>query len=185
MWPRRRDEPLHRRLAREAGLGEEPAPHDPGPHWGEVGIHGIHRPREWDAVVTVGAAVAGDEVRFVALAESSLLVEEGAEDVDPSELADAVERVVAPPYRAVGVRRGGLWIVGARRIEVVSLEEDPGGDELELAWDGEARSLLVGGTPRFGGVPELERLASERYDAWAVRAARLDGALWEVEVAPL
>ena len=50
----RREEPLHERLAREGGLSERP-PHDTRPRWGEVGIHGVHRQREWDAVATVDA----------------------------------------------------------------------------------------------------------------------------------
>ena len=62
-----------RRLAREAGLTPEPEPHDPGPHWGEVGIHGVHRQRDWDALVAAAAGDPGDEVRFVALADGSVV----------------------------------------------------------------------------------------------------------------
>ena len=55
-----------------------PLPHDPGPHWGEVGIHGLHRQREWDALTTVDAPeVVGDELWFVALADGRTVVEEG------------------------------------------------------------------------------------------------------------
>jgi hypothetical protein len=54
-----RREPLHKKLAREARLDQErepgPEPLDPGPHWGATGIHGVPRPRRWDAV---GPAVA-------------------------------------------------------------------------------------------------------------------------------
>ncbi len=35
-----------------------PLLHEPGPHWGEVGIHGLHRPRRWDAVAVVEVAFA-------------------------------------------------------------------------------------------------------------------------------
>ena len=40
-----RREPLHKKLAREARLEQEPeqGPVDPGPHWGVTGIHGVPR----------------------------------------------------------------------------------------------------------------------------------------------
>jgi hypothetical protein len=39
-----RREPLHKKLAREAGLEQqEPPLVDPGPHWGVTGIHGVSR----------------------------------------------------------------------------------------------------------------------------------------------
>ena len=180
-----RREPLHRRLAREAGLTAETPAHDPGPHWGEVGIHGIHRQREWDAVVAVAAEVSGHEVRFVTLADGTVVIEGGADDADPSPLADALEGQVGAPYRAAGVRRGDLWTVGARRIDVIELDPDPGGEELELSWNDGERALRVDGEPTLGSVPVLERLASARHDAWVVRASRLDGPLWEYSVAPL
>ncbi len=183
-WLRRR-EPLHRRLAREAGLTPEPQPHDPGPHWGEVGIHGIHRQRDWDALVAVAAEIAGDEVRFVTLADGSVVIEAGEDDADPSPLADALEGQVEPPYRAAAVRHDDLWTVGARRIEVIELDPDPGGEELELSWNDGERAIRVDGEPTLGSVPALERIASERHDAWVVRASRLDGPLWEYSVAPL
>ena len=43
---------------------------EPGPPgWLDVGIHGVPRPREWDAVLTVEAEVDGDRAVFVALPE--------------------------------------------------------------------------------------------------------------------
>ena len=64
------------------------------PSWQETGIHGIHRPREWDATVTADAPdVEGDSFRFVALPDGTLLVEEGPESsLEP--LAAAVEQAV-------------------------------------------------------------------------------------------
>ena len=85
----RRREPLHERLAREGGLGPQPLPEAAPPGWMETGIHGVQRPREWDAVVTVEAeGVEGDRALFVALADQTLLVEEG-ENVEP--LANALD----------------------------------------------------------------------------------------------
>lgn len=160
-----------------------PLPHDPGPHWGEVGIHGLHRHREWDLVTTVeSTGLEGDEAWFVALLDGRVVTEEGMHD--PSPLADAV--ALAAPYRAHAVRRDlALWVVGARRIETVTLVEDPGGEAVELAWDGRERTVRIDGEPTLAGVPELERLASARHATYVVTALRLEGDVWEISVSPL
>ncbi len=180
-----RRESLHERLAREGGLTQpEPPPHDTTPRWGEVGIHGVPRPRQWDATAMVEAPdLEGDEARFVALQDGSLLVEDGP---DPAPLADALEARLPPPYRAEAVRRNERWwAVAARRIQVVELRDDVQGDALELTVNEGARTLRVDGMPAFGSVPELERLGAERGESYVVRASRLDGSLWEVTVTPL
>lgn len=175
-----RREPLHEQLAREGGLVERP-PHDPSPRWGEVGIHGVHRQRVWDAVATVDAPeLRGTEVVFVCLPDGSLLVEEGELGVEP--LAEALEPSVSPPYRAEAVQRGeGLWAVAARRIRVVEVAEAVDGDNLTVTKRGTERTVEVDGSATFGSIPTLERLVGE--DA-ALTAHRLDGALWEVDVTP-
>ncbi len=161
-----------------------PLPEPGRPGWMETGIHGVHRAREWDAVVTVDAeGVKGDRARFVALADESLLIEEG-DEVDP--LADALEGVVPPPYRAEAVRRGETqWAVGIRRIAVVELPEDPGGDQLTLTVRDGERTLLVDGASIFGSIPALEELGASRGESYVVEAHRLEGALWEIRVTPL
>jgi hypothetical protein len=161
-----------------------PLPEPARPGWMETGIHGVHRAREWDAVVTVDAeGVKGDRARFVALADETLLIEEG-DEVDP--LADALEGVVPPPYRAEAVRRGETqWAVGIRRIAVVELPEDPGGDELTLTVRDGERTLLVDGASIFGSIPALEELGASRGESYVVEAHRLEGALWEIRVTPL
>jgi hypothetical protein len=182
----RRGEPLHERLAREGGLEQgEPPPHDTTPRWGGPGIHGVPRPRQWDATVVVEApALGGDEATFVALPDGTLLVEEGGDDVEP--LADALEGQLPAPYRAHAIHRDERrWAVAARRIEVVELPPDVGGEELELTASEGERSLRVDGMPSFGNVPALERLGEARGDSYVVHAQRLDGLLWEVHVAPL
>jgi hypothetical protein len=177
----RRSKPLHERLAEEGGLVER----RPGPLFTgiipETGIHGVPRERQYDAVATTDAPdVAGSTARFVALADGSLLVEEGEGDLTP--LADAIEQEISRPYRATAVRRGGeTWAVAAQRLQVVELPE-PGGDEIELVLRGDEKALVVDGNRSFGTLPELESLANG--DA-VVRAARLDGNLWEVRVDPL
>jgi hypothetical protein len=161
-----------------------PLPHDPGPHWGEVGIHGLHRQREWDTVVAVEADLEGEEAVLVALPGGRVLVESGRRGADWHPLLAAVG--VPRPFRAHAVRRGGrTWVVAARAIQVVELGPDVAGDEVELAFDGAERSVRVDGEPTLAPVPELEALVGGRFAAYVVRAARLEGPIWEVEVAPL
>ena len=182
--PRRK--PLHERLAREGGLlGGPLQPPDLLGRLSGAGIHGLQRLREWDTVLTVDAPpLAGDRAQFVALPDRTLLVEEGEGDFGP--LAEAVEAELDPPYRAEAVRRHEeLWAVAARAIEVVELAEDPGGDELTLTVRDGERELVVDDTRTFGGLRALERLAEGRFESYALRAARLDGDLWEVDVSPL
>jgi hypothetical protein len=186
--PFRRREPLHERLAREGGM--RPPPEDPGPHWGEVGIHGVPRLREWDAVLTAEAPdLSGDEVSFVALPDGSLLVEQAGERDDLTPLADAVEGSVAPPYRAEAVRRTGqTWAVGVRSIDVVELPDDVPGDAITLTVHGGVRDLLVDGERSFGSFGSfraLEEYAGARFASYSLDATRLDETLWEVRVAPL
>ena len=160
-----------------------PLPHDPGPHWGEVGIHGLHRVRDWDVVTTVEApAIVGPEAWFVVLDGARTLVEDGSPD--PAALAAAV--TLAPPYRASAVRReGGLWVVAARAIETVRLEDDPGGTRLEVTWDGSERTVRIDGEPTLAGIPELERIGAARYASYVVTASRLERDVWEILVAAL
>jgi hypothetical protein len=196
----RREEPLHIRLAREAGvdLNGEPAvedsPPDPpgetGSLWWDAaapeertapspwrdgyggGSVGLPRFPEWDAVATATVELAGSRAVFVALPSGDLVIEEGPDSVQP--LADAIESELGPPYRAEAVRRGeNLWAIGARRIEVVTL---PGihGDEIELTNRDGHRTLVVDGERSFGSIPALERPDT------VCRASRIDGDVWEV-----
>lgn len=202
----RRREPLHERLAREGGLQPQPLP-EPRPPWGaegdrssgrsvagsagnasiprwmETGVHGVPRERRWDAVVTVEAeGVDADAALFVALPDDTLVVEEGG---DVEALAAALDTVVEPPYRAEAARRSETqWAVGVRRIRVVELADDPEGEEVTLTVNAGERMLAVDGAQAFGSIGELEALGGGR-EAYVVRARRLDGALWEVEVMPL
>jgi hypothetical protein len=161
-----RREPLHERLAREAGLDGATAPVDPRPVWQETGIHGIQRPREWDATVTADAPdIEGDTVRFVTLPDGTLLVEDGPDDsLEP--LATAVEQAVPAPYRARAARQGqSLWAIQARRIEVVELPVD--------------------GARIFGSLPRLDEVGARVGREFTVHAERLEGDLWEVRATAL
>jgi hypothetical protein len=185
----RRREPLHERLAREGGLGrDEPPPHDTAPRWGGAGIHGVPRPRQWDAVVVATAPFEGEWLTFVVLPDGTILTADDADVTDEAlvPMAAALETSVEPPYRAEAVRRGeNRFAVAARRIEVAEVPEEVNGDEVDLTvYEGE-RILHVDGERSFGSIASLERLAGGRFPSYSLRAERLDGPLWEVRVTPL
>lgn len=184
MTPFWRRKPLHERLAEEGGLGPPVAGDHRSPWEQLVGVHGLSRPRQWDAVVAADAPeLEGDAVHFAALPDGTLIVDEDVPDGSLAPLADAVEEIVSAPYRAEGVRRGEtVWAVAARRIDVLELAEDPGGDAIELTIHDGERTVLVDGARVFGSIRELEELVG---GDGVVRAVRLDGALFEVEAAPL
>lgn len=146
----------------------------------------MHRGREWDAVASVRADVAGDEAWLVALPGGELLVEDGAEGLDPAPLVAAV--ALEPPFRAHAVRRsrgGELWAIAACRLEVVQLHDDPAGAVVVVTWDGRARTVRIDDEPTLSAVPELERLGAARHAAYVVTAERLTRDLWEVTIAAL
>lgn len=147
---RRNEETLNEQLLREAGLGRQrvesapvrlPAP-APEP---AVGL-----------LVAKAPGIAGRQVQFVALPTGDLIVETEQGDGDLGPLADAVERNVPPPYRAICTREhDDRWQIVAERLHVRELHYD-GVDEVELEEDG-----------RIG------------------HASRIDGDFWEVEAHPL
>jgi hypothetical protein len=161
----RRRKPLHEQLAEEAELdiGKEARPprafagflHDLA-NSDVVGIHGVHRPRVWDAVATVEAELPGDSLHFAALPNGTLVVDEDVPDGALVPLAEALEAAIQPPYRAEGVRQDErVWAIGAKRIEVRAFPEHVE-DELELV---EGEMVVLG--------------------------RRLDGDLFEIEATPL
>jgi hypothetical protein len=193
----RRSQPLHRRLADAAGLSLEATPgRMPGlaaepPGWdgeprGESGIHGVPRARRWDAVATATThGLRGDAVHFAALPDGTLVVDEDEPDDALTPLADALEQMLAPPYRAEAVRRSpDTWAVAGRRLAVVAA---PGldGNEAELVVTAGDRSLTVDGLRRLARAPALEAAGAQHGAEFVVRATRLDGDLWEVEATPL
>lgn len=156
---------------------------DPARHWLAAGITGLARSREWDATGAVeGPGEVGEEVEFVALPDGRLLAAGGR---DPGPFAGALEGSLDPPYRALARRQPEIWAVGARSIEVAEVSDDPGGDEVEIVRTEEGVSTTIDGLPTARSVPELERLGEARGDAYVVRAGRLDGALFQVEVEAL
>jgi hypothetical protein len=128
--------------------------------------------------------MAGHEVDFVTLPDGSIVIDREEGDADVTPFAEAVERRVTPPYRVHAVRReDGVWALAVRRIEVASFSAE--GDEIDLSEHDGVRTLVVDGESRFGSVPELEEIGRRQGNAYVVRAARLDGDLWEVTADPL
>jgi hypothetical protein len=168
-------------LAHPPGLDGQPA------GLGEPALHGVSRARTWDAVVSAKAPrlVAG-EVRFVALPDGSLVVDEEAPLGETAPLAEAVERSLRPPYRAVGVATGdGVWVIGAVRIHVVPVAEDVDGDDLVLSVGEEGKTVTLDGQPADVALDSLEEWAARHHSTYVVTASRLDDRNWEVELMPL
>jgi hypothetical protein len=162
-------------------------PLDPAREWLAAGITGLARGREWDAVSTLaGAGVPGEEVRFVVLPDGSIVAESPPE-TDPAPFVEALRDSIAPPYRALAVRRPELWAVGAVAIDVARLDPDPRGDDLQLTRTDAALELTVDGVPADPAhAVALQRIASSRVDGpFAAHAKRIRDDLWELSVLAL
>jgi hypothetical protein len=197
---RRRQETLNAQLLREAGLDPDQALGDATPALGSQPVqsvpapggrrHGLDAhnlridPRDWDTCVTATVpGLSGSRIEFTTIPDGDVIVSEETGDADVSPLADAVERHVDPPYRAVAARQDDdLWAVGAKRIRVAPIPF-PTGDTLELSWNGEYAELRVDGEPSDAAIPsELAELGEAGGASYFVEAARIDGDLWEVRV---
>ena len=190
----RRERPIHQQLAREGGLDyardlADLSPREPidprHPFWQVVGIHGIPREREWDAVASAEApGLPGDDVEFVVLPDGSLVVDEDVPDGTLAPLADALS--LPAPYHAFGLRQDAdVWSVAAKRVQVAEVPEHVEGDEIQLVVTDETRTLVVDDMPSSASIPSLEAFAAEQFGSFVLRASRLDDLLWEVTVIPL
>jgi len=190
----RRERPIHQQLAKEGGLDyardlADLSPREPidsrHPFWQVVGIHGIPREREWDAVASAEApGLPGDDVEFVVLPDGSLVVDEDVPDGTLAPLADALS--LPAPYHAFGLRQDAdVWSVAAKRVQVVEVPEHVEGDEIQLVVTDETRTLVVDDMPSSASIPSLEAFAAEQFGSFVLRASRLDDLLWEVTVIPL
>jgi len=154
----------------------------------ELGIPGVTasaRPEEWDAVESTRASgLVGDEVHFVALAdaERTVVVDENEPDGSVEPLADAIEKAVEPPYRAVALRQDGdVWSVGATRVDVVELAAEIDGDAIELtSVDGKV-GLRIDDRDSDLELPALEEIGGRLESDYAVRAERLTETIWVVD----
>ncbi|HEY6076989.1 MAG TPA: hypothetical protein VIV36_09115 [Gaiella sp.] len=149
------------------------------------GVMGVGPGKTYDAVVAAHAPeLTGDAVTFVALEDGTLVVNEDVPDGSLASVADALEQMVPPPYRAAAGRTDGdTWTAVAESVGIVELRGFEG-DEVDLSVvDGE-RTLTVDGEPTTGSVPALDALAEE-HDSVALHAERVDGELFAVDVFPL
>jgi len=149
------------------------------------GVMGVGPGRTWDAVVAAHApALTGDTVTFVALEDGTLVVTDDVADGALGPIADTIEEMVGPPYRAAAARgEGDLWNAVAESVRIVELG-DVASDEVELTVvDGE-RTLTFGDEQTDRALPALDALAAE-HDAVAIHAERVDGSLFAVDVFPL
>jgi hypothetical protein len=154
----------------------------------EVGIHGLHRHREWDTVQTVApTAAGGEDVQFVVLPDGEPVLEwdapQGSFSGPLERLADPVRRALAPPFRVRAVRRAHGWVAGGRQIVVVELPIK--GGELTFRVSGAERELRVDGWPAVAGTDALEQAVETRFDSYFVFARHLSRSFWEIEVSPL
>ncbi|MDX6410570.1 MAG: hypothetical protein QOE91_86 [Gaiellaceae bacterium] len=209
LFRRKREETLNEQLLREAGYDasgkpaappeEEPAaapdqdfvaapapwlvgpPGPMDPRAGLLTYGAAARPRTWDVVTAAEAPeLTAQRYEFATVPDGSLIVGDDC-DEDLSPLADAVEKELKPPYRALAVRsddRG--WMVSARNLDVVALPVD--GEELELTEVGGERHFAVDGSEKSAARAPAELVALGRHEGvdYVVQAQRLDGNLWEV-----
>jgi hypothetical protein len=187
----RREEPLHEKLAREGGLDFPRAvqdlagPLDPRhPFWQVAGIHGVHRAREWDAVVAAEAPqLPGDELDFVVLEDGTLVVEEDLPEDALAPLADKLDEQLEPPYHAYAHRReGDAWVGAAIVVDVVEVTEEIDADSIEIVVRDGERMTVIGGELTDLRIEPLEALAEEDFESYYLEATRIDSTLWEVSV---
>ena len=149
------------------------------------GVMGVGPGRTWDAVVAAHApALTGDSTTFVALDDGTLIVNDDLPDGALGPVADAIEEMLPPPYRAAAARaEGDSWNAVAESVQIVELA-GISSDEVELTLvDGE-RTLTLGNEQSDQAVPALDALAEE-HEAVAIHAERVDGNTYAVDVFPL
>jgi hypothetical protein len=149
------------------------------------GVMGVGPGRTWDAVVAAHApALTGDSVTFVALPDGTLVVNEDVADGSLTPVAEEIEEMVKPPYRAAAARNDGdMWTAVAESVRIVELP-GVGAEELELTVVGGERTLTVGDEETDVALPALDALADEQGDV-AIHAERVDGDTFSVDVFPL
>jgi hypothetical protein len=149
---------------------------------GIAGIHGDPRPRMWDAVASASApGLPGDAVGFVVLEDGTVIVEDDVPDGALIPLADALERTLAPPYRAAAIRHGGdVWAAVAEKTAMVELRLDEA-DVVDLTFVEGERELTVDGERTIRPLPALDLLAEQHRDV-VLHAERVDGNVWTVDV---
>ena len=150
-----------------------------------AGVTGVGAGRTWDAVVSAHApGLTGEAVTFTALEDRTLVVDQDIPEGSLSPVAEALEQMVGPPYRAAARKtEGDVWTAVAESVRIVELPSIDA-DEIELTVvDGE-RTLTIGDEQTIRSLPALDALAQE-HDSVALHAERVDGDLFAVDVFPL
>jgi hypothetical protein len=147
-----------------------------------AGITGGIRGRTWDAFASAHAPdIQGDAIAFVTLADGTVVVDEDQPDGALGPLADAIEELAQPPYRAAAVRTDGeVWTVVAEKVRIVDLPEVDG-DIVDLSLVAGARELRIDDEPSDQELPGLDALAAEHGDA-VLHAERVDGDSFATDV---
>ena len=150
-----------------------------------AGVTGTGPGRTWDAVVSAHSpTLTGDAVTFTALEDGTLVVDQDVPDDSLAPIAEAVEQMLEPPYRAAAAKsEGDVWTAVAESVRIANL---PGvdADLIDLTVvDGE-RTLTADGEVTTRLVPALDELAAE-HESVALHAERIDGDLYAVDVFPL
>ena len=149
------------------------------------GVMGVGPGRTWDAVVAAHAPLlTTDSVTFVALEDGTLIVNEDIPDGSLGPVADAIEEMLPPPYRAAAARNeGDAWTAVAESVQIAELR-GVDGDEVELTVVDGVRTLTIDGEESDKPVEPLDALAEE-HESVAIRAERVDGDAYAVDVFPL
>lgn len=167
------------------GFLAQPPGLDGDPGLGIAGVSGVPRGRTWDAVVSAHSpTLTGEAVTFTALEDGTLVVDQDVPDDSLAPIAEAVEQMLEPPYRAAAAKaEGDVWTAVAESVRIVQL---PGvdADLIDLTViDGE-RTLTADGEVTTRTLPALDELAAG-HESVALHAERIDGDLYAVDVFPL
>ena len=149
------------------------------------GVMGVGPGRTWDSAVAAHAPdLTGESVTFVALEDGTLVVNEDVPEGSLTPVANQIEEMVPPPYRAAAARNeGDVWTAVAEAVHIVELQ-GVGSDEVELTVVGGERARAVEGEQTGNALPALDALADGQGDV-AIHAERVDGDLFAVDVFPL
>ena len=165
---RRREKPLHERLAEGTGLLEwrsKHAPVYPASFAGTLDVLHGGKPRRWDAVGTAEApGLPGDALEFTALPDATVLVE----DERPGRRALAARRgrrdggLAARTVPGPSAARATVWAVAANAIEVVELTAEIAGDTVSLAVQDGERDAARGRATGVGEHPDARAARCRR-----------------------
>ena len=167
------------------GFLAQPPGLDGDPGLGIAGVSGVARGRTWDAVVSAHSpTLTGEAVTFTALEDGTLVVDQDVPDDSLAPIAEAVEQMLEPPYRAAAAKsEGDVWTAVAESVHIAQLP-DVDADLIDLTVvDGE-RTLTADGEVTIRPLPALDELAAE-HESVALHAERVDGDLYAVDVFPL